>query len=104
MDPLIIDLVRQYVYMVVLACVVMAAAFFWRRPAERNPVSKGAIVAMVLMAAVFMLVVSLVAQAVLGFISMSADNMTIVARVALPLVAGFWFAHSRLRVLWTGVR
>lgn len=102
MDPLIIDLVRQYVYMVVLACVVMAAAFFWRRPAERNPVRMGAIVVMVLMAAVFMLIVSLVAQAVFAFLSTPADN--IVARVALPLVAGFWFAHSRLRVLWTGVR
>lgn len=104
MDSHIIDLVRQYVYMVVLAGVVTAIAFFWRRPAERNPVSTGAIVVVVLMAAVFMLVVSLVAQAALGMIRMPPDNVPLWASVVIPLVAGFWFAQSRLRMLWTRPR
>ncbi|HVL08366.1 MAG TPA: hypothetical protein VM512_04315 [Burkholderiaceae bacterium] len=101
MDPLIIDLVRQYVYMVVLACVATAVAFFWRRPVERNLVSTGAIVVVVLMAAVFMLVVSLATQVALGAIRMPPDNVTLWARVVIPLAAGFWFAQSRLRTLWT---
>lgn len=99
MDPLIIDLIRQFVVMVVLACVVTAVAFVWRRPAGQNPISAGAIVVVVLMAAVFMLVVSLVAQAVLGITPVSLGTTAAVARFVVPLAAGFWFAQSRLKVI-----
>jgi hypothetical protein len=102
MDPLIMESLRELIYMLVLACIATAAAFFWRRPPDRQPVSGGAILCLVLLAGVFMFVVSLIARAVFGFTAMSADNVVTIGRIVLPLIAGFWFAHSRLMVLWTG--
>ena len=102
MDPLITDLVRAYGYMVALACIVTFAACFWRRPLQRYPVSLGALTCLVLMAGLFMLVVSTVTQAVLGVASLSADNVTFLGRLMVPLLAGFWFAHTRLMRLWIG--